>query len=188
MVNPNNNVVAFLTQNQKLYVGLQAALKRMVVIKAENIEAVNNTVKYNAVAAVVLHVTNSSGWIIFELLKTGYPDLPRYAVLAPSLSGKENVNTLINRYGAAGIIDEKTGIKALAPLIEGETEAEENDTSSTKEKYLNVFGDVARELLRLQGECNITGMRTLPQPEIGRDTQNRLQKVLNKLQGIKIQP
>ena len=122
------------------------------------------------------------------MLKTGYPDVPRYAVLAPSLSGKEDINALINRYGAKSIIDEKTGIKALAPLIEGEVVTEAPPESSSKVQYLNVFGEVARELLRLQGEYNTTGMRTLPQPEIGKDTQNRLKKVLTKLQSIKIQP
>lgn len=188
MVNPNKNVVTFLTQNQKLCNGLQAALKGMVVIRAENIDAVNNTVKHNAVGAVVLHVINSAGWIIFELLKTGYPQVPRYAVLAPSLSGKEDTASLIERYGATGIIDEKTGIKALAPLIESELTPNDDEESSTKEKYLSVFGEVARELIRLQGECNITGLRTLPQPEIGKDTQQRMKKVLSKLQSIKIQP
>ncbi len=188
MATPNNNVVVFLTQNQKLMTNLQTALPGMVVIKAENIEAVNKSIKHNAVGAVVLHVTNYAGWIIFEFLKTGYPDIPRFALLAPSLSGKDyDHESLAAKYGAAAILDEK-GIKQMATLIELEIKKENTHDPTSKEKFIQTFGEVNREIQRISQEFIITGMRTLPQPEIGEDTQEKLLTALKELQKIKITP
>lgn len=191
MENPNtNNVVAFLTQNQKLCNSLQTALKgAMVVVRAENIEAVNNIVKQGAVCAVVLHIIGSAGWIIFELLKTGYPNIPRYAILAPSLSRVDfDPEALARKYGASAITSEQNGIKSLAALIEANFLQDPQIEVSSKESFMEIYGNVARELERIQHEFTVTGMRTLPQPEIGEDTKKRLNSVLTKLQAIKITP
>jgi hypothetical protein len=182
-------VVILLTQNQKLYATLQAALSGMTVIKAENIEAVNNAAKHNDVGAVVLHVTNYSGWIIFEVLKTGYAEIPRFAVLAPSLSGDDDTHrALATKYGAAAIMGEKDGIKPLANLIERELAKNNSTESTSKEIFMKIYGDIARELTRLQNDFTAMGMRTLPQPDIGDDTLERLKTALAGLQDITIKP
>lgn len=181
------NVVTFLTQNHKLCNSLQSALPSKVVIKVENIEAINNSVKHNPVGAVVLHVTNSASWIIFELLRTGYPDIPRFAILAPSFAGNEDeMMALATRYGATAITSEKVGIKTIATLIEGDLEHKRESTS--KENFLSLFGETSRELERLNREFNVLAMRTLPQSEIGSDSKVKLKRVLSKLQAIKIEP
>lgn len=189
-MNTVKNVVLFLTQNQKLCGQLQNALKGFVVLKAENIEAVNNAVKHgNAVGAVVLHITNSNNWIIFELLKTGYPDVPRFAVLSPSTSNDSyKLDELAAKNGAAAIINEKQGIASLAPLIQNIVNAKPPEESDTKSAYLVLFGDVSREIARIQKDFTTTALRTLPQPEIGKDSQDRLEAALNKLKAIRINP
>lgn len=181
------NVVTFLTQNQKLCNSLQTALPNKVVIKAENIEAINNCVKHNPVGAVVLHITNSASWIIFEMLRSGYPDIPRFAILAPSLAGNEDeMNQMATRYGATAITSEKVGIKSIATLIGGDLIPKREFTS--KENFLSLFGETAREIERIQREFTVLSMRTLPQPEIGSDTKIKLKRALSKLQAIKIEP
>ncbi len=189
-MNTVKNVVLFLTQNQKLCSQLQNALKGLVVMRAENIEAVNNAVKHgNAVGAVVLHITNSNNWIIFELLKTGYPDVPRFAVLSPSSSNDSyKLDELASRNGAAAIVNEKQGIAGLATLIQNIVLAQPVEEVDTKSAYLTLFGEVSRELARLQKDFNTTALRTLPQPVIGKDSQERLQVALNKLKAIRINP
>jgi hypothetical protein len=190
MENQAKKVVAFLTQNQKLCNSLQAALKgRVVVVRAENIEAINNIIKQSPVKAVVLHIVGSAGWIIFELLKTGYPNIPRYAILAPSLTKNDfDPEALAKKYGAAAITNEKSSIKSIATLLEANSWEEIAGDSTGKETYMEIYGNVARELERLQQEFTVTGMRTLPQPVIGDDTKKRLNNVLQKLKGIKITP
>lgn len=190
MENQPKHIVVFLTQNQRLCNSLQFALKgSLAVVRAENIEGVNNIVKQGMVVAVVLHINHSSGWIIFELLKTGYPNIPRYAILAPSLS-KDNFDaeSLARRYGASAITSEKIGIKPIVTLIEANLQKAPEEKSSSKEKFMEIYGEVAREMERIQREFTATGMRTLPQTEIGDDTKKRLGIVLTKLQGIKIAP
>jgi hypothetical protein len=184
------NVITFLSQNQKLCNLLQTALKGLVVIRAENIDAVNRIVKQSGgVGAVVLHITNPNNWMIFEFLKTGYPNVPRFALLAPGESdGADEIEqkALANRYGAAAIVTEAQGIPVLASLIQSIINAPAD--SDTKANYLTVFGKVSREIARLQAEFIETAMRTLPQPEIGEDTQERLKRTLIDLQAIKITP
>lgn len=185
---PTQTVVTFLTQNMKLLHSLEAALPNIAVVRADNIEAVNNSVKHNNVRAVVLHIVNSAGWIIFELLRTGYPDVPRYAVLAPSASGSETEREMLaKRYGAALITNEKSGIKALASVIENDLIGRSSD-SDGKERFLEIFGEMGRELTRLQTEYNMTAMRTLPNNHIARDTQKRLSTALSSIKAVKIAP
>ena len=183
------NVVLFLTQNNKLCNQLQSSIPSKVVIKVDNIEAINNSVKHNPVGAVVLHVTNSASWIIFDMLRSGYPHIPRFAILAPSFTGSEDeTRGLANRYGATAIISEKSGVSSLSTLIVGDLNHKKEEQPTGKENFLALYGEVSREMERLQKEFTILGMRTLPQPDIGTDTKVKLKRVLNKLQAIKIEP
>lgn len=184
-----NNAVVFLTQNTKLCNQLQSALKKagFIVIRVENIEGVNNAVKHNAVGAVVLHVKDANGWIIFELMRTGFQNIPRFAILAPSLTGEEaDMIKLAQKYDAEAIIGERGDMHSLATMILGVSEAD--DDANSKEAYLKLYGDISRELIRLQEEFTQTSLRTLPQPEIGADTQTRLRTALAGLKRIKLLP
>ncbi len=184
-----NNAIVCLTQNHKLSSSLNSALKDsgLAVIRSENFDAVNNAVKHNAVGAIVLHIKDSNGWILFELIKTSFPLLPVFAILAPSLGDDEQEIALwTKQYGAAAIITERQGIRTLATLITSVNEP--SAETSGKDAYLQTFGELEREMARLQKEMITTAMRTLPQPVIGDDSLRRLRVSVALLKEIKIKP
>ena len=184
-----NNAVIFLTYNTKLCNSLQSAVKKagFIVIRVENIEGVKNAIVNNAVGAVVLHVKDATGWIIFEMMRTGFSNIPRFAILSPTLTGDEDeMIKLALKYDAEAIIGERGDIRGLATLILDATEATEEENS--KEAFLQLYGNIARELLRLQEEFTTVSLRTLPQPVIPEDAQTRLRTVLTALKRIKLAP
>lgn len=183
------NVIVIFTNNQKLSSNLQHALPDFSVVKTESIDGVNDLIKKNEseVRAIILHLTNANNWLIFSMLQAGYPGLPRFAILAPALDKNDyDLEEKAVQYGALGVTSEKIGLASLVGLIRAHVETEPQ--MSSKENYLQVVGEVQKELERLNKEFFITNLRTLPQPEIGEDTLNRLKTAFAGLNSIKIIP
>lgn len=193
MVNQNDEtagkIAVILTQNNNLFKTLEGALDNMFVVRAKNIEDVNGAVKTNTVSAIVLHVINSSGWIISDLLRTGYPDIPRFFILSRSVANEtSDYDELAKKHEAAAIISEGDDEKKLAPLIVSGIAKRKVEEISSKERFVKALAELMEEFLRLQKELNIFSFRTLPQPAIGEDTQMRLDTILKQFKEIKIKP
>ena len=189
-----NQPVLFVTQNQKLYKKLCAALPHNPVLKTEDLQEVNRTVNRTvksgqAVGAVVLHVKNVNSWMIFDLLKSGYPYIPRFALIGSHATDEDfETERMIAKYGAAGMVNEANGLQPLIPLINQVLKEKTPEETDSKGSWLTIYGDVQRELARLDKEFFTTGLRTLPQPQIGQDSHERLIETLEQLKEIKIRP
>jgi hypothetical protein len=187
MAIPNKEIILFLTQNLKLHRSLQAALENLAVIRVTTIDEVSQAVRHQPVKAIILHLANAGSWIIFEMLKTGYRDMPRFAVLSPSFGRDKDPEVLAKKYDAIAVTQEQDGFKALANLVAARVSGATKSVP-VEEEFQEIYSAVGQELLRLQGEYNVAGMRILPQPNIGKDTKERLKSVLTKLKNMKITP
>lgn len=157
------------------------------MLHATKIDEVSQAVKHQPVEAIIVHLANAAGKIILEMLKTGHGNIPRYAILSPSYSKEKDLTAWAQEYEVVAATKEEDGLKSLASLIMARVSGVTRSAPPAQD-FLEIYAGVGHELARLFQEYNVTGMRTLPQPNVGEDTKLKLQKVLLTLRGIKINP
>ena len=184
--------IIFFTQNTRFARRLAHLLEDYQVEQAENIEAVGKIVKKSNAVAVLFHVTSISGWIILEVLRTGFPNLPRFAVISPAVSLHESsdLTKLAKDRGVIAVADDDN-FPTMTGLIEQTIRASRPVAPKPEYSFTNfrqTYTAVSEELLRLQKEWTVFSLRTLPQAEIGEDTLTRLENALDKLRAVKLEP
>lgn len=185
------NIITFITSNQRLCDRLQTALQDFVVLQTKGFPTLKKIFKKsNAVSAIILHISNPNHWILYKILKNEFPDLPLFAVTDPNAKGKQNVEscTLAARQGAIAINADNQGLERLATLIQGVANAPVGANPSDYAAYLETISNISRELQRIHTEFSETMLKTLPQPNISRNLQQRLKNALLSLQAITIAP
>lgn len=112
-------IVIFLTKNKRFFSQLRVALKNSALQKAGNFDGIKDAARGVEVAAIVLHVTDENGWILFNLVKDKFPSIPLYAILAPAMNVKNaDLEDLARSRGAAGVFSYKNGVNELAAALE----------------------------------------------------------------------
>lgn len=120
--------VIFLTKNKRFFSQLRASLNNSALQQAGNFEGVYDIARRGTVAAIVQHVTDENGWILFELVKEKFPEVPIYAILAPAMSGKNSdLPDLTKKRGAAGVFSYKNGVNELVAALEPPVRSQANE-------------------------------------------------------------
>lgn len=187
-MNNANNTVIVVTRHRHIYEQLQENLKEFKVECAADVEAINQLVKAKAgsgdnIGAIVIQLANSRDLTAFEFCSIAVSSVPLFAVIDDETG---EMQELIKKYGAVAVFSAEN-TKALANLIYTADNMKRGVRDHNAD-FLRVFGEISRELGRLHNEFTETALRTLPQPFIARDTQQRLENYLSKLQAITITP
>jgi len=183
------NTVIVLSDEQSMSEQLQSGLNGFTVLNAENVEALNEQARAaKKTSAFVLSIRDSDDWMAFEFVKTAYPSVPCFICLEDG-DGYEEAKESAMRQGAMAVFPEHN-TTPLSALIKGaaSNNLRGGDQLDHNADFLSVYGDISRELGRLQNEFTETSLRTLPQPFIGDDTKTRLRNNLVKLREIIITP
>ena len=187
MSSPTKPLVVCLTHNNKLYKSIEAGLEEMTVTQVTQIDELNQLVKLRQIDAIIVHMANAAGKVILGMLKTGQAKIPRFVILSPSYSKGKDLATWAEENEVVAAIREEDGVKSLASLIESRVMGVTR-SAAPEDDILAIHARIGQELVRLLQEYHVTGMRTLPQPNVGGDTKLKLQKALEVLRGLKINP
>lgn len=186
MKKPTKKVVVY-TKEQQICDELQHGLNGFMVDRAGDLKAINEAAKKEETSVVVLHIRDSSDWMAFEMMKTGYPNLPCFIIVEENTNGDMPEDT---EQPHAMAVFTKNKTKSLAALIHSSINNTLRETAPPDKNadLLKTLAEISREISRLREEFTVTSFRTLPQTLIGKDTQKRLSQTLLKIKAIRIEP
>lgn len=189
MSSPTKPLVVCLTHNNKLYKSVESAMENVTLTQVTQIDELNQLVRVREIDAIIVHVAHAASVVILRMLKTGQGKIARYALLSPSYAkGVEDLASWAEENDLVAAAREEDGVNSLASVILGRVGGFTQGKQPAAEDILEIHAGIGQELVRLLQEYHITGMRVLPQPNVGADTKQKLQKTLQDLRVIKINP